>query len=57
MYLSKTLTSKSLTDIGKKFGKKDHTTIMHAIKKVEELCEIDIEFREELSILMKILQN
>ncbi|HJD64174.1 MAG TPA: chromosomal replication initiator protein DnaA [Rickettsia endosymbiont of Sericostoma sp.] len=57
MYLSKTLTPKSLTDIGKKFGKKDHTTIMHAIKKVEELCEIDIEFREELSLLMKILQN
>ncbi len=57
MYLSKTLTPKSLTDIGKKFGKKDHTTIMHAIKKVEELCEIDTEFREELSLLMKILQN
>ncbi|MDR0773886.1 MAG: chromosomal replication initiator protein DnaA, partial [Rickettsia sp.] len=57
MYLSKTLTPKSLTDIGKKFGKKDHTTIMHAIKKVEELCEIDAEFREELSLLMKILQN
>ena len=57
MYLSKTLTPKSLTDIGKKFGKKDHTTVMHAIKKVEELCEVDIEFREELSLLMKILQN
>ncbi|WP_341764666.1 chromosomal replication initiator protein DnaA [Candidatus Tisiphia endosymbiont of Beris chalybata] len=57
MYLSKTLTPKSLTDIGKKFGKKDHTTVMHAIKKVEELCETDIEFREELGLLMKILQN
>lgn len=57
MYLSKTLTPKSLTDIGKKFGKKDHTTVMHAIKKVEELCETDPEFREELNLLMKILQN
>lgn len=57
MYLSKMLTPKSLTDIGKKFGKKDHTTVMHAIKKVEELCETDLEFREELSLLMKILQN
>ncbi len=57
MYLSKTLTPKSLTDIGKKFGKKDHTTVMHAIKKVEELCETDIEFREELGLLMKILQD
>lgn len=57
MYCSKMLTPKSLTDIGKKFGKKDHTTVMHAIKKVEELCETDIEFREELGLLMKILQN
>lgn len=57
MYLSKTLTPKSLTDIGKKFGKKDHTTVMHAIKKVEELCETDIEFREEVDLLMKILQD
>jgi chromosomal replication initiator protein len=57
MYLSKTLTPKSLTDIGKKFGKKDHTTVIHAIKKIEELCETDAEFREELSLLMKILQN
>ncbi|AGJ01743.1 chromosomal replication initiator protein DnaA [Rickettsia prowazekii] len=57
MYLSKTLTPKSLADIGKKFGKKDHTTVMHAIKKVEELLENDIELREEINLLMKILQN
>lgn len=43
------LTPKSLTDIGKKFAKKDHTAIMHAIKKVEVLCEIDGEFHEKLS--------
>ncbi|WP_347938924.1 chromosomal replication initiator protein DnaA [Rickettsia oklahomensis] len=57
MYISKALTSKSLADIGKKFGKKDHTTVMHAIKKVEELMENDLEFREEINLLMKILQN
>ncbi|AFC73295.1 chromosomal replication initiator protein DnaA [Rickettsia montanensis] len=57
MYLSKALTPKSLADIGKKFGKKDHTTVMHAIKKVEELLEHDIELREEINLLMKILQN
>ncbi|KJV78710.1 helix-turn-helix domain-containing protein, partial [Rickettsia rhipicephali] len=57
MYLSKALTPKSLADIGKKFGKKDHTTVMHAIKKVEELLENDIELREEINLLMKILQN
>ncbi|XVN43233.1 MAG: chromosomal replication initiator protein DnaA [Candidatus Rickettsia vulgarisii] len=57
MYLSKMLTPKSLIDIGKKFGKKDHTTVMYAIKKVEELSDTDVEFREELELLMKILQN
>lgn len=57
MYLSKVLTPKSLADIGKKFGKKDHTTVMHAIKKVEELSKTDIELREEINLLMKILQN
>ncbi|HJD56042.1 MAG TPA: chromosomal replication initiator protein DnaA [Rickettsia endosymbiont of Pyrocoelia pectoralis] len=57
MYLSKILTPKSLVDIGKKFGKKDHTTVMHAIKKVEELLESDLELREEVNLMMKILQN
>jgi len=57
MYLSKVLTPKSLVDIGQKFGKKDHTTVMHAIKKVEKLLETDIELREEINLMMKILQN
>lgn len=57
MYLSKMLTPKSLTEIGKNFGKKDHTTVMHAIKKVEELCQSDLEFREEVNILTRVLQS
>lgn len=57
MYLSKILTPKSLVDIGKKFGKKDHTTVMHAIKQVEKLSETDVEFREEINFLTRILQN
>lgn len=57
MYLAKILTTKSLADIGKKFGKKDHTTVMHALKKVEELCKTDVEFLEEINLLKKILQN
>lgn len=57
MYLAKTLTPKSLADIGKKFGKKDHTTVMHAIKKVEEISVSDLEFREEVDLLTRILQN
>ncbi len=57
MYLSKTLTPRSLADIGKKFGNKDHTTVMHAIKKIEELTKQDVEFQEEVNLLMRILQN
>lgn len=57
MYLSKILTAKSLTDIGKKFGKKDHTTVIHAIKNIEKLTESDVELREEVDLLTRILQN
>lgn len=57
MYLSKQLTPKSLQDIGLQFGKKDHTTVMHAIKKVEELIGSDNEVREEVNLLTRILQN
>lgn len=57
MYLSKVLTPRSLADISKKFGKKDHTTVMHAVKKVEELNKVDAEFREEVDLLLRILQN
>lgn len=57
MYLSKQLTPKSLQDIGLKFGKKDHTTVIHAIKKIEELTSKDSEFKEEVNLLARILQN
>ena len=57
MYLSKVLTSKSLAEIGSKFGKKDHTTVIHAIKKVEELIANDSDFREEITLLTRILQS
>jgi chromosomal replication initiator protein len=57
MYLSKMLTPKSLAEIGKKFGKKDHTTVIHAVKKIEELCDQDPEFKEEVEILLKTLQS
>jgi chromosomal replication initiator protein len=57
MYLSKKLTSKSLADIGANFGKKDHTTVMHAVKKVEVLMSEDADFREEITLLTRILQS
>jgi len=57
MYLSKKLTSKSLADIGANFGKKDHTTVMHAVKKVDVLMSEDADFREEITLLTRILQS
>ena len=56
MYLSKTLTVHSLAEIGKKFGGKDHTTVMHAIKKIDVLLKDDKEFSEDVRLLMKVLQ-
>lgn len=57
MYLSKQLTAKSLPEIGRKFGGKDHTTVMHAIKRVEELCGKDNEIREDIELISRMLQN
>ena len=56
MYLSKNLTSKSFVEIGRKFGGKDHTTVMHALKTIEKLKLTDNEIAEDLHILSKILQ-
>ena len=53
MYLSKTHTPKSLPEIGRLFGGRDHTTVMHAIKKVEQLCQLDSAFAEHIKTLKR----
>ena len=57
MYLSKQLTSRSLPEIGRKFGGRDHTTVMHAVKKVEELREQDASFNEDVELLRRMLEG
>lgn len=57
MYLCKKLTTKSLPDIGRSFGGKDHATVIHAVKKVNELLNNDKEFTTDLEILAKTLEN
>ncbi|MGF1639511.1 MAG: chromosomal replication initiator protein DnaA [Rhodospirillales bacterium] len=57
MYLSKQLTSRSLPEIGRKFGGRDHTTVMHAVRKVEELCEQDAAFAEDVELLRRMLEG
>ena len=55
MYLSKQLTSRSLPEIGRKFGGRDHTTVMHAVKAVKSLQETDPTIRDDVSLLEKML--
>ncbi|MFN3230827.1 MAG: chromosomal replication initiator protein DnaA [Alphaproteobacteria bacterium] len=57
MYLSKQLTSASLPQIGRKFGGRDHTTVIHAVKRIEELREIDGVLDEDIENLRRILEG
>jgi len=57
MYLSKQLTSRSLPEIGRKFGGRDHTTVMHACKKIEELKVTDSGFAEDVELLRRMLES
>jgi len=56
MYLAKALTSRSLPEIGRKFGGRDHTTVLHAVRKVQEVKAQDREFSEDLDILRRTLE-
>ena len=55
MFLAKSLTQRSLPEIGRKFGGRDHTTVMHAVKKVEELMASDHGFAEDIELLRRTL--
>jgi chromosomal replication initiator protein len=57
MYLAKQLTARSLPEIGRKFGGRDHTTVMHAVRKVEELRESDHAFAEDVELLRRMLEG
>ncbi len=57
MYLAKQLTSRSLPEIGRKFGNRDHTTVMHAVSRVSELMERDSTFGEDVELLRRMLES
>ena len=57
MYLAKQLTSKSLPDIGRHFGDRDHTTVMHAVSRVSELIGQDAAFAEDVDLLRRMLET
>lgn len=57
MYLAKSLTARSLPEIGRRFGGRDHTTVLHAIRKVESLLADDAALREEMEVLKRLLKE
>ena len=57
MYLSKQLTPRSLPEIGRRFGGRDHTTIMHGVRKIEELMATDSQLSDDLQLLRRLLQG
>ncbi len=57
MYLSKALTLRSLPEIGRRFGGRDHTTVLHAVRKIEGLSNSNSALREELELLKRMLQE
>ncbi|MDE3238006.1 MAG: chromosomal replication initiator protein DnaA [Paracoccaceae bacterium] len=57
MYLAKQLTPRSLPEIGRRFGGRDHTTIMHGVRKIEELAAQDNQLAEDLHLLRRLLES
>ena len=51
MYLARELTPKSMPDIGKRFGGRDHTTVLHAVRTIANLVETDDEYRVDVRAL------
>jgi chromosomal replication initiator protein len=57
MWLAKSLTARSLPEIGRRFGGRDHTTVLHAIRKIESLLADDASLREEVEVLKRMLKE
>lgn len=53
MYLAKTLTPRSLPEIGRRFGNRDHTTVLHAVRKIEDMMKTDRGFADEVDVLRR----
>ncbi len=56
MYLSKQMTSRSLPEIGRRFGGRDHTTVMHGVRRIEELKASDSQIADDLELLGRLLE-
>lgn len=57
MYLAKMLTPRSLPEIGRRFGGRDHTTVLHAVRKIEDLVDGDQKLAQELELLKRLINE
>ncbi len=57
MYLAKTMTPRSFPEIGKRFGGRDHTTVLHAVRKIEEMVSADHTLAQEIELLKRMIQD
>ncbi|SDE65858.1 chromosomal replication initiator protein DnaA [Limimaricola pyoseonensis] len=57
MYLAKHMTARSLPEIGRRFGGRDHTTVMHGVRKIEELKATDSQIADDLELLRRALEE
>jgi len=57
MYLAKNLTNCSYPQIGSRFGDRDHTTVMHAVRKVEDMIAEDKQFSDDVSMIRSLLNS
>jgi len=57
MWLAKQLTTRSLPDIGRRFGGRDHTTVLHAVRRIEELKALDAQLSRDLEALVRKLRG
>ena len=57
MYLAKRLTTRSLPEIGRKFGNRDHSTVIHAVRRIEELRGKDSEIDDAVKALLRQLEG
>ena len=57
MYLAKKLTSRSLPEIGRRFGGRDHSTVLHAVRKIDDLMRADEKLAKDLTQLIRLIEQ
>jgi chromosomal replication initiator protein len=57
MYLAKVMTPRSLPEIGRRFGGRDHTTVLHAVRKIDELAKTDSRLADDIELLKRQIED